>query len=1015
MKKILKKLVCLCLAMLLFTVCCYAVSASGDLVSNCTVKGKKVTVSGVGEDVSIFVLNPGKTVSDLNAVKSLTEFNETVNYTNVLNIGQNKEYSVTLTLNTEEEEATYLLYVKDKTSEYSAPINYVKEHILQVYVTYGASLDGDGTKAKPFATIELARDYIRTVEKNIPIEVIISGSVYKPKTVLEFTSQDSGTETAPITYKVADGEQFIFSGSKDINIAGTIKKVEDGNILGRVSSETARHLVEIDLSANGIPQKIADYLASHQVGYAGKTVGLYLNGERQTVSRWPNVGYSTMSNVDTTEKKLKIKNADDRLSAWVDAENLYIEGYFANDWYGQWTKVASVDSETQFITLADSPTHGLSNVKRRVAVVNLLEEIDIPGEWYIDAGKMKMYYYPPYELTSSDKLEIAVLDKNFINVIGAKYLNFEGFIFEKNADSPASPADSIGGGNGIFIRNASNVSVKNCTFRNIGMDAVYILTSSNLNIDSCQIYDIGLRGIFVKQSGNIDTLEGSNITISNNYMANVARDSGRNSCAGIYIDANCVGVTVENNNLCNMKNSAIRYAGNLHTINNNEIYNCVTDTGDAGAIYSGRSFTQYGTEIKNNYFHSIGAGLASEGAGAVFWDDKHSGNTFVGNIVDIGNVTNASGIRIGGGRDNTVEGNIFVNGDAVRGADRSVSFPEEYVEGDDSYYSNQEFQSFVKAANNVTNAYYITDADWKEAYKTKFSKIMENFDDLRNKKTYKRVNTFEGNILTGEIVLGEIMLADSTIKNNTTVNDMDVFVDAANGDYRLTEDFANTLMDVSEALPTESYTATIGIDTTFIPDNTETNFKLVYPFNRSVVNGGEVYLKWTTSNYANTYRYEVSEKADFSNPVAQGTTCDNCVKVTGLEDGKQYYWRVTAINKSKHLNYTVTGNEVYSFTVNLGVYFSDLSLDTTNNKLHFTAINPTGTTENVCLVAALKDASGKLVDLKSFENYSITISPQRDSIDVKFEKTGAYLELFILNSFEKLNPVTVKYTFSLLQ
>lgn len=1018
MKKSIQKIVCLCLLLAyLLSFSCQATTGLGGPVVNWSLNGRTVTVSGTGENVSIFLLNPGKTVSDLNSANSLSEFKETVNYTNVLNLGKSAEYSQTFTINTDGADNTYLLYVKDESGEFSAPIAYETERF---YVSYGRASGGDGTEENPFDSIETARNHIRAMEeKTAPIEVIVKGGEYKPGSTIEFTSEDSGTAEAPITYKVADGEEFVFNASTEIDIAGTVKKVDDGNILGKVSSETARHLVEIDLNDNGVPANIADYLKYHVKGYVGKTVGIYLNDERQSVARWPNAGYGTIKNViyDTEGNfSFTIPEADaERLSRWSKAPDMYLEGYFANDWYGEWVKVKNVDSDALTIYTATASRYEMTsknaNEGRRVAAVNLLEEIDIPGEWYIDAENMKLYYYPPHTLTDSDKLEIATAERNFINVVKANYINFEGFTFEKNANTPGNYKDeSISGGIGIFIRSSDNVTVKDCTFRNIGMDGVYILTSTDIDIDSCTIYDTGLRGVFVKNSGDADNLEGCGITISNCYISDAVRDSGTNNDAGILITANCVGVTVKNNTICNMKNSAIRYGGNLHTINNNEIYNCVMDTDDAGAIYAGRSFTEYGTVIKNNYIHTYGAGFETQGAGAVFWDDQHSGNSFVGNIVDACNMKNASGIRIGGGRDNVIEGNIFVGGDAVRSADRTVSFPEEYIDGgNNKYYDEDIFQSFTKAATGVDDAYNITDEDWKSAFKTKFPDIMVNFDELRNQKKYSRANTIEGNVMTGKLSIAELMTADSTIADNAVPGDTSAFLNAADSDYRLTNDYLATLTNASDKLLTEDYDTAIGLDRDFAPSLSDRSFGLVYPFDNSSVYGDSVTLKWNKCDFANSYIYEVSDTADFSNPVASGETHVNTVDITLPDKNTKYYWRVTGVNNSRYLDYDIVCSDVYSFTFSEGIYLSSLSFNEESNTISMNVVNDSEADTTVCFVVALKDTEGNLVDARVLENQSISQSPC--TVSTSFADSGDVIELYIIDSMATLVPITIKYRF----
>jgi len=95
--------------------------------------------------------------------------------------------------------------------------------------------------------------------------------------------------------------------------------------------------------------------------------------------------------------------------------------------------------------------------------------------------------------------------------------------------------------------------------------------------------------------------------------------------------------------------------GNEHLIEFNELYELCRETGDVGAFYLGRDWTERGNVVRYNFFHHLGGlGLGSM---AVYLDDCASGVTVFGNVFY--RVQRAA--FIGGGRDNRVENNIFVD------------------------------------------------------------------------------------------------------------------------------------------------------------------------------------------------------------------------------------------------------------------------------------------------------------------------------------------------------------------
>lgn len=69
---------------------------------------------------------------------------------------------------------------------------------------------------------------------------------------------------------------------------------------------------------------------------------------------------------------------------------------------------------------------------------------------------------------------------------------------------------------------------------------------------------------------------------------------------------------------------AIRFAGNYHIIQNNDIYNVCYETSDVGVIYTLRDWTFHGNQVCNNLIHDIIISLEF-GLAAVYLDDMVSG------------------------------------------------------------------------------------------------------------------------------------------------------------------------------------------------------------------------------------------------------------------------------------------------------------------------------------------------------------------------------------------------------
>ncbi|MBN2309866.1 MAG: hypothetical protein JXR94_12905, partial [Candidatus Hydrogenedentes bacterium] len=94
-----------------------------------------------------------------------------------------------------------------------------------------------------------------------------------------------------------------------------------------------------------------------------------------------------------------------------------------------------------------------------------------------------------------------------------------------------------------------------------------------------------------------------------------------------------------------------------------------------GAFYMGRDWTTRGNVIRYNFFHDI-HGPYTHGAMAVYLDDAASGTTIFGNVF----YKASRAAFIGGGRDNIVENNVFVEcNPGVHIDSRGLGWAKKYV------------------------------------------------------------------------------------------------------------------------------------------------------------------------------------------------------------------------------------------------------------------------------------------------------------------------------------------------
>ncbi|MGL4326683.1 MAG: right-handed parallel beta-helix repeat-containing protein, partial [Tannerellaceae bacterium] len=220
-----------------------------------------------------------------------------------------------------------------------------------------------------------------------------------------------------LTIKPYGNETVSISGGKHLK-KDVLKRVSDQAIAARIRPEMRGKVKEIDLTKLGIPVgglRASGFGRPSSAGWSE----LFVNETPMRLSRWPNDSTVLIGEVleagtgeHTKEAKLPVfKYAESRPSEWVIDENVWISGYFAHGYADDMIRVARIDTQQKTIHPAQQTVYGFMTGApwRQWFAVNLVEEIDLPGEYVVDATHGKMYVYLPEEKLAS--LHVSVLDK----------------------------------------------------------------------------------------------------------------------------------------------------------------------------------------------------------------------------------------------------------------------------------------------------------------------------------------------------------------------------------------------------------------------------------------------------------------------------------------------------------------------------------------------------------------------------------------------------------------------------
>jgi hypothetical protein len=533
-------------------------------------------------------------------------------------------------------------------------------------VFYVAPLGDDswsGTQASPnrnltdgpFATLERARDVIRELKQNGAnpigaVTVLVRNGTYRLSRTLKMSSDDSGLQSGVIEWAAYPGEKVILTGGKSLT---GLQPIKDPAFLERIDPQYREKIMVVDLRAQGVHQ----YGEISQRGSPG--IELFCSGKRMTLARWPNEGWLHIADVPQTgakrfnegldrEKRFdgvpvgrhygRITYDGDRPKRWSANNEIYVHGYWTWDWSDAYLRVRSIDTVVREITIRE-PHHNYGYTKnQRYYFLNILEELDSPGEWYLDRNMGLLFFWPPAPIAEGS-ISVSLLDEPLLSFDSTSYVTFSGFTFEQCRS------------NGVVVTGGSHILLAGCTFRLLGNEAVVINGGTENGVQSSDLYDLSLGAIRLKGGDRKALVPGGNYAVNNHihhYSSWV-----RTGQYAVFIDG--VGGRVQHNLIHDAPHEGLYLKGNDHLVEFNEVYRVCQETGDAGALHTGRDWTWRGNVIRYNYFHHLlGPGL--HGVMAVYLDDWASGFTVYGNVF----YKSGRSAMIGGGRDNTVENNIFV-------------------------------------------------------------------------------------------------------------------------------------------------------------------------------------------------------------------------------------------------------------------------------------------------------------------------------------------------------------------
>ncbi|WP_309128135.1 Ig-like domain-containing protein [Microbacterium sp.] len=671
-----------------------------------------------------------------------------------------------------------------------------------LYIAPGGDDEASGSVDAPLATLEGARDRIRQLKADSGLPeggytVYLREGDYARSGSFLLDTQDSGTAAAPITYRSYPGETATLTGGQELP-RDEFSKVQDAAVRDRIIDVPARdEVLEIDLAALGL----TDYGELSRHGYwmandVSKTppMELYIDGQGMTLARWPNADAAqptvqmgdildpgpTRKDADLQERGGTFSYGYDRPKHWTQAEDIWLDGIFGYSWEWSYNKVESIDTEAKTITLRYGEMSGImkSWFPDFHFAQNLLEELDAPGEYYIDRGVGKLYLIPNAAFTSGrGDVTVTTLDEPMLRTDGTSHVNFDDLVMEYGR---ATAAVILGG---------SQVNISHSTIRNFTDGGVLINSPGRYTYDGIpvnrggrdhavtdsRLTHVGGVGV-VLQGGDKTTLEPGRNRVENSEIADFAYYHKAYN-PGVMFDG--VGNVARDNEIHDAPHPGIIVHGNDHLFERNEVYDVCKQFHDLGAIYmnSGKTPQQRGHVFRENYFHDIGVGMAGvEGiyADNFTWDLHIEKNVFV----NMGN----SAIKSGSADYIEARNNVFV--------DSHVPY-DNYEQWMGNHEGNVVDSDYMPAWRQVFEE---NDDFVGTPYLEKYPELAHFFEDDHH---FPNHSTFAQNVVWNPNRAPIAGLNDQGAKDGKNLLNYESnwvasadpgFVDAANGDFRFKPD-----------------------------------------------------------------------------------------------------------------------------------------------------------------------------------------------------------------------------------
>lgn len=430
-----------------------------------------------------------------------------------------------------------------------------------------------------------------------------------------------------------------------------------------------------------------------------KTVRLaFYNGRRLQPARWPNLDperpYTTgfafadargfaaqgkrFSSTGLFEDEIQIRSGDQR--GWAHPEDAWTIVFPRHNWWNRALKIRAVSNDVVHVDAPHKEIEDRLFPWDRWCVENMAEELDMPGEWYLDPRAQKLYLLTP---DGSDPNGATVTIERGREILRIAAPNVSVIGLELTAGTA-----------GVRIDHADDVKLLGCSIHDVGFhggNGVWIM-GHRVRMADCDVFNIGGHGVFVqsypKENHVDDRLD---VVVENNYV----HHTGQVNSHGIGIWITGQGVRASHNLIHDTPRCGMFGYGRFCELSYNRIRHTNTINDDTGAIYGGGWIGGIGSRVCYNWISDSigfqrqrdGSYRLYKGACGVYPDEGCGGLSVYGNLIES---CHHVAMHLHNGRWITISNNVFVSNGALPTGPNSA-------------------QLSLQSWNSQTNGYFVHD------------------------------------------------------------------------------------------------------------------------------------------------------------------------------------------------------------------------------------------------------------------------------------------------------------------